>query len=642
MSDLQRLLLIGLAAIAVRFAYLHEIQESPFLSGPGGVASLFAGVTPDRDSGLDQPSPRAPLYTRVVGATLRIGEGDPTLVFFGQAAAGTAACLLIYLLSATLFSRAIGLAAGLAAAFYGPSICFVGELTPTTWSTLLGPLFLLSVARPPVQKPVCRWTISALLLALVLVESLPFRNLPALGSLAGSAPNLFHLVQGRELLPDLDPYLISGHSAVIGALLWDRWLAFPFGVILPLAIPGLVLFGRSAGARTTAGRALLLFVFASAVVFGLLAPDARQRLPLALLMLPFAALAVEDLWKSNRRAWKTAGILFLVVACNLGVKTPAHLAGAAHHHYWMGVACARQGMTAHAAGAYRRAVEKMPAHKPATRELAKLYLDQGRPEEALTVCAEFLRSHPEAPEILLLQGDGYAATGRMDEAVFSWEQVRARGAPSPGLLVRLGEAYRAMGRIDRASAAYAEAVAARPDSTPLRYQLAQLYDRGGQTDRAIEQYRALLSENPGNHLWHARLGGALLERALEDSLFEVDSTSPVDAAQLQEAETHLREAIRLRPDHLGARQLLALLLTRRQRHAEAIAHLEYVREEVPDDPYPHLLLGMLKERVGKEAEARRHRETYARLSRGKQLESVAKAGFARLLDGVMPNLQPPR
>ena len=67
-----------------------------------------------------------------------------------------------------------------------------------------------------------------------------------------------------------------------------------------------------------------------------------------------------------------------------------------------------------------------------------------------------------------------------------------------------------------------------------------------------------------------------------------------------------------------------------------------MREEVPDDPYPHLLLGMLKERVGKEADARRHRETYARLSRGKQLESVAKAGFARLLDGVMPNLLRPR
>lgn len=638
MAELQRLLLIGLLAVAVRSVYLYEIQDSSLFAHPGGVSVLFAGESIRADAGLDYPLPDAPVYMRILTVALPAASGDPFPVYLGQAVASAATCVLIGVLATRFFSPAAGVAAGLAAAVYYPAIYPIAELTPTTWSTLLQLLFLTSVVRPPIRTLLCRWTFSGLLFALLLVESFPARNLE-LHSLAEHAVNLLHLVQGRELLPDLDPYSLAVNSVAIKALLWDQWLAFPFGVILPLAVPGLALFAHGGGGRTPAGRTLVAFVVASAAVFGALAPDGRQRLPLALLMLPFAVYALEKLWRGHRRMGIGAAVLLLLVACNLGLAAPAHLAGATYHHYWYGVACANQGMTASAIGAYRRAVEKMPTYGPATRELAKLYLEGDRPNEALAVCSSFLRVQPATPELLLLQGDAFAVTGRMDEAVSAYRQIRALGAPSPGLLARLGEAYHATGRMDRAIDAYDEAVSARPDSTALRYRLAQLYSRTGQTGRAIAQYEALLSQEPENHLWHARLGGALLEQSLADSLFDVDSGSPIELAELQEADTHLREAIRLRPDYLGARQVLAYLLSLQQRYLEAIAHLEYVREKVPDDPYPHLFLGMMKERVGKEAEAQRHREIYTRLDRGKQLESATKAEFARVLDRMMPNLQ---
>ena len=637
MSELRHLLLIGVLAIAVRVVCLYEIQDSPLLTYPSGLAAVFAGETAERGAGLDGPLPASPVYARSIAAVLGNANAGPFPVYVCQALSSTAACLLLCLLSTTLFTPSIGLAAGLAAAVYGPSILFAAELTPTTWSTLLQLLFLLSIARPPVRKPSYRWSISALLLALALVESLPTRNLPEPSNLAEYAVNLFHLVQGRELLPDLDPYLINDQSSVITALLWDQWLAFPFGVILPLAIPGLLLFGRGSGGRTIEGRVLLIFVFACAAVSGILAPDARQRLPLALLMLPFAAFAVGDLRRADRRRGKIAVIILLLIACNVGVAAPAHLAGASHHHYWTGVAYARLGMTANALGAYRRAVELTPTHTLATRELARLYLETERPEEALAVCRNLLRSHPGTTDVLLLQGDAYAVAGRMDDAAFTYEQIRARGVSTLPLLVRLGETYRSLGRVERAVDAYVEAVAARPDSSLLRYQLAQLYYLGEHTEMAIEQYRALLLQDPRNHVLHTRLGGLLLEEVLGESLFVVTSTLTVDASRLQGAETHLQEAIRLRPDYLGARQLLALLMTRQQRYSEAIAQLEYVLETVPDDPYPHLFLGMLKERLGKETEARRHFATYSTLDRGKRLEGAAKAEVERVLDELLSN-----
>ena len=638
MSELRYLLLIAVLAIGVRLAYLYEIQDSPLLSYPSGVAALFAGDTTERAAGLDHPLPAAPIYRQVVATALRIADGDPFPAYLCQAIASTAACLLLCLLSTTFFSSATGIAAGIAAAVYGPSILVVPELTPTTWSTLLQLMFLLSVIRPPIRQPSFRWPISALLLALALVESLPVHNLlPEPGNLAAYATNLFHLIRGQELLPDLDPYLLSGQSTAIGPLLWDEWLAFPFGLILPVAAPGLLLFARGESGRTIEGKVLLMFVFASAVVFGIFAPDARQRLPLALLMLPFAALAVENLCRNYRRG-RFAAILCLLVVCNISVSAPAHLAGNAHHYYWMGTAYVRQGMTVNAIGAYQRAIARTPAHALATPELARLYLDTGRPKQALALCQQLLRSHPGAPEVLLLQGDAFAVTGRMDDALFAYEHIRSSGTSTVELLVRLGETYRALGRIEPAADAFAEAVAVRPDSSALRYQLAELYDLGERTEMAIEQYRALLLEDPKNHLLHARLGGALLEEVLGDDLFDVNSTLPVDPSRLTGAETHFNEAIRLRPDYLGARQLLALLLTRQQRYSEAIAQLEQVLEVVPDDPYPHLFLGMLNERAGNQKQARRHLATYNRLDRGKRLEGAAKAEVERVLGEMLPNL----
>ena len=634
---LQHLLLIGLLGITVRFVHLYEIQESPFFRYPVGVATVFAGETPRNDAGLDQPLTQSPGYTRLLAVALRATDGDLFPVYALQAVVGTAVCLLLYRLVATLFSPAIGLVSGVAAALYGPAIYFGAELTPTLWSALLQLLFLLSVARPPCRGAACRGSISAILLSVVLVESLPVRNFPDFSSLDRVAGNFYYLMQGRELLPDLDPYLARGDSFVIGALLWDKWLAFPFGVILPLAVCGLVLFRRSTGGRTSGGTALLVFILLSALTFGLFAPDARHRLPLALLMLPFVALAVADGVQSDRWKTKTAAFFCLVVAANISFAAPGRLAGSAHHFYWTGVSYARHGMTANAMGAYRRALERSPTHRPATRELAELYIETEKPGDALAVCAAYLRAHPGSPGILLLQGDAYAAAGRTDDAVATYEELRRSGGePAVGLLVRLGETYRTTGQIDRAAETYGEALAARPDSSGLRYQLARLYELGGRTERAIEQYRLLLAEDLHNHEYHARLGGLLFDGVPGDSLFEPESTG------VEEAEARLKEAIRLRGDYLPARRLLVRLLGRQGRYLEAIAQLERLLEMVPEDHELHYHLGKLNERAGRETEAQYHLGMYARLDRGKELQRIALKKVETAIERVMPGLDKTR
>ena len=627
---LRNLLLIGLLATAVRFGHLYEIWENPFARHPVGVATVFAGETPRTEAGVGQPLTASPGYTHLLSLALAATDGAPLPVYVLQAVVGATVCLLLYGLAAAIFSPAIGLASGLAAALYGPAIYFGTELTPTLWVALLQLLFLLSVVRPPCRGA-CRWLIATILLSMVLVESLPLRNLTGFGDLGRVAGNFYYLIQGRELLPDLDPYL-AARDSFLAALLWDKWLAFPFGVVLPLAVFGAAACGRGAWGESHGEKALKVFILLSALAFGLFAPDARQRLPVALLLLPFAALAVATGARYVREKKKIALCICLLVTANLGFVPPERLAGSFHHFYWMGSSYARQGMTANAISAYHQALERSPTHPSATRELAELYIRRGDPARALAACATYLSAHPRSREILLLQGDAYAAAGRTDDALATYEELRgSSAAPAVDLLVRLGETYRANGQINRATDTYGEVVSTAPDSSALRYRLAQLYEVGGRTERAVEQYRLLLAQDPGNHEYHARLGGLLFDGAPGDSLFH-----PGTAGVEEEAEGHFNEAIRLRGDYLPARQLLVRLLGRQGRYLEAVPQLERLRDLRPEDHETHHRLGKMMDLAGMHWDAQRHLEISARMKRMKEIEDFAQKQLQSAVEQVAP------
>ena len=630
LPHLRNLLLVGLLATAVRFGHLYEIWENPFARHPVGVATVFAGETPRTDAGVGQPLTASPGYTHLLSLALGAMDGALFPVYVLQAVVGATVCLLLYGLAAAIFSPAIGLASGVAAALYGPAIYFGAELTPTLWVALLQLLFLLSVVSPPCRGA-CRWLIATILLSMVLVESLPLRNLTGVGDLGRVAGNFYYLIQGRELLPDLDPYLARRDSFVIAALLWDKWLAFPFGAILPLAMFGAVVCGRGSWGEKRGEKALRVFILLSALTFGLFAPDARHRLPVALLLLPFAAQAVAIGARYVREKKKTALCICLLVTANLSFVPPERLAGSFHHFYWMGSSYARQGMTANAISAYLQALERSPTHYSATRELAELYIRRGDPAKALATCATYLRAHPGSPEILLLQGDAFVAAGRPDDALATYEELRRSSAgPAVDLLVRLGETYRLNGQINRATDTYGEAVSTAPDSSGLRHRLAQLYEVGGRTERAVEQYRLLLAQDPGNHEYHARLGGLLFDGASGDSLFHRGT------AAVEEAEGHLNEAIRLRGDYLPARQLLVRLLGRQERYLEAVPQLERLLELRPDDHEAHYRLGKMMGLAGMHEEAQRHLDIHARMKRMKEIEDFAQKQLQTAVEQVAP------
>jgi tetratricopeptide (TPR) repeat protein len=148
----------------------------------------------------------------------------------------------------------------------------------------------------------------------------PFAFLTGLGRKA------VRVVNAREIPRNVDLYVHSGFSPVLGVLCW-RWgsFAFPFGFVAPFAVVGMIVSSRWGlrPSRTRPGRAALLaFALIYSVSVVLFFVTARYRLPVVTVMVLFAA--VGFVWfgrqftkkhraTSPRRRW-IAGVAFVLSA----------------------------------------------------------------------------------------------------------------------------------------------------------------------------------------------------------------------------------------------------------------------------------------------------------------------------------------
>ena len=632
------LLVLALAAL-VRVVHLHQASSNPLSDYPVGTAGSYAaaaGTAPVAGGSAAARSPAGPLievspYARFYASSLAAAGGDHTRVQIANQAAGVAACLLVYGIACALFSPPVALAAGLGAAIYGPLIHFGTELTPALWVAFLLLLFAWVLVRP--GRTWVRLGAAAVLALVVSVEAVAWQSPRIPDSPWQFLANIYYLLQGVELLPDLDPY--RDRTGVLSVLLWHRGLAFPAGVVVPLGAVGLLSRLRSRRPTGVTGIAVLLGLLLLALAA--VAPDARHRLPLPLLLLPFAAHALLRGFAAAGRRSRALLFLVLLLGANAGLAAPPHLEGRRQHDYWAGVAYAEKQMYSHANEAFDQVLARDPSHGGALLASARLAARYGQIDRALLLYEASLRENPGSPEVLYGMGKALAAADRFDEAAGVFERARAAGDSSLVLLGALGHARYMGGDFDGAADAYLAGVQARPDSVVLRYRLAHAYEAGQRIDRAIEQYRLLLKGSPGKAGIHARLGELLLyrEEAREGSVYlERNETT-------REAEDHLRTAVSLHPDLEPAHRALAMLLSKQRRYDEAIRQFERLRELNPNDAELHRLLANLHERAGNPGEASRQFDLFRRLQREMEIQALVEEKARELAGELMGRQAPP-
>ena len=441
---------------------------------------------------------------------------------------------------------------------------------------------------------------------------------------------LYLFWHGDEIKRNIDPYFARRDSALLSALLWKKGVAFPFGLVAPFALLGLVLFARTSAGKTEQGRLFLLFTLTYMVSVVLFFVTARYRLPVVPLLLLYAGFGMYSLWKEAQyRSKALAALPLLLLMANVGAGA-MDAEGEPQQHFWLGYAYERNDMPANAMREYKWVLNQLPDHDDALLRLAALYVDEKEYHKAVDLYRKYLEFYPKADQVRYFLGNALLHMRRYEDAIATYEQVAEKRPNWAAIYGRIGYAHAMAGQLGQAADAYRRTLALRPDSTVVRYQLAQLYETQGQLQAATAEYHTLLEQIPAEPEYRIRLADLLVEEASDGQ-----TTALLEPTlQTQRAEGLLRQAIELDPNRVQSYWSMGLLLARQNRYAEALTFFEKIAELAPQDPQAHACLGNLYERLGRAEKAQKHFAEYDQLKRKQRLQDKARAEVEKNLELV--------
>lgn len=357
---------------------------------------------------------------------------------------------------------------------------------------------------------------------------------------------------GGEVGRNQNIYYLRNYSHLLSLVLWKHTLAFPFGLVAPLAIAGFFLAIPRRGPTwlllgsilSYAGGVILFFV------------TARYRLPLTPLLLLSASSAVFWLAENLRRrravalAW-TGAILLLAAWINSGTGR-MDMAGDAELYYNLGHA----------------------------------YIEKKRFGEGIRALEQAASMAPDDADILFSLGTAYALIGDYRKAVQILEPARQLYPGRLDLRLNLGNAYFYLQLYTQALAEYQVVLEAHPDDLePLR-SAARAAARAGQAETAITYYERL-----------HRLEPEAVESCLALGYFYRATGQPEKALDQYE------EALKLDPGHLTALLETGLLYLEKNALDRALETFRQAARRHPQAPQVYVHLGEVHERQGHWQEA---------------------------------------
>lgn len=166
-------------------------------------------------------------------------------------------------------------------------------------------------------------------------------------------------------------------------------------------------------------------------------------------------------------------------------------------HYMLGLSARRSGQSRVAREAFRRALELDPNHVKSRLNLARAYLDDGEPDEALALAEGALELDPES-------SDGYRLLGRalheledVEGAIDAYQHALVVDDEDAWSANNLGFVYLEEGRFEEALSPLARAVELRDDVAVFFNNLGVALERTRHGTAAIAAFRRALELDPG-------------------------------------------------------------------------------------------------------------------------------------------------
>ena len=340
--------------------------------------------------------------------------------------------------------------------------------------------------------------------------------------------------------------------------------------------------------------------------------------------------------------------------------------------------------TGEALAGYEAALLDTPIAEDLYIAMARLLKRDELYAEAERTLLRAAEAYPRSPGVRYELGETYATALLSEEALETFESIRATYGPTSAVLRRIGDLRRVFFEHEEAFAAYRLALEADPYSLETLLSVADLHFERNELDQASDVYASVLEMDPENVKalsrladakllqGHAGESAALAGRAVEAApgdgqahyilaraLTGMGRTPEAEAAlgryrsaqEISEAEQHrnfdlvsfrneaesrleqgawadaagvLRSAVGAYPD--AARMYLTLGLAERRLGEPGTALESFLARlalEVPDDFEVHAALGAEYALLGEEDSSLRHRSLYLR-SVGEALEAALK------------------
>lgn len=340
-----------------------------------------------------------------------------------------------------------------------------------------------------------------------------------IGFLKRLANKALQFVSSREIPGDVDIYLFRQWSELLKFLVWKAdGFGFPFGLLLPLAVIGLVYNRRSIPMP------VILFVITYPLLIILTHVKTRYRVPMVPVL---SILAVSG----------CAYLIRSVIERNLS------RAGSRGWFRFAGAVCLGAGIVFISTYPGPFTAEKLDYEPELYFNVGRTLQDQGKYSEAMQKYTEALDCDPNYIDAHLCLGITLSTVGKANDAVGHYKKVVELDHDNYKAHGGLGQAFYTLGRFSDARQCYVEAIKIKPDDVIAHKGLAMVFHKLNRIDDALIHYKRVLELSPGD-IETRYITGALLA-------YKGD----VDGAI-----TEFREVLRINPAYKDAQSRLNLLL----------------------------------------------------------------------------------
>ena len=260
---------------------------------------------------------------------------------------------------------------------------------------------------------------------------------------------------GDEIGRNQEIYYWRKYSSVLALSMWKWGLAFPFGLVSPLALIGLLVHIRRQGLT-------LPFVFVLGYGFAVLVffVTSRYRVPVVPLLLLFATYGGQCLYGYWRQKifWPLAVFAALMLAANTNL-SPMDMRGTAATQNDLGNVYLRNGRYQMALLKFKQAVQQDPHYWQAWFNAGSLQAMRGDLRGAQSIFRRVLEHNPERADVWSNLAGTYVGLGEFPQAVRTLERALLTAPPRPDIYVELIRLYIQQRQYAEADVAYHRAVA---------------------------------------------------------------------------------------------------------------------------------------------------------------------------------------